>query len=103
MKTKKVELAKVAGLNTGKAQGTAIIPLITGHSLKALRLSEALFNNGINAQPILYPAVAEKETRIRIFMTAIHTEQQIRDSVEIIAREWEKIESGKTISATLPV
>lgn len=86
-----LDLAKKSGLDTGMAQGTAIIPILTGHSIKALRLAEALFNHGINAQPILYPAVPEKETRIRIFMTAIHTEQQIRDSVEILAREWEKI------------
>ncbi|MGI9498212.1 MAG: aminotransferase class I/II-fold pyridoxal phosphate-dependent enzyme [Mariniblastus sp.] len=86
-----LSLAKEAGLDTGMAQGTAIIPIITGHSLKALRLSEALYDHGINAQPILYPAVPEKETRVRIFMTAAHTEKQIRDSVEILAREWEKI------------
>ncbi len=86
-----LSLAKEAGLDTGMAQGTAIIPIITGHSLKALLLSEALYDHGINAQPILYPAVPEKETRGRIFMTAAHTEKQIRDSVEILAREWEKI------------
>lgn len=86
-----LSLAKKAGLDTGMAQGTAIIPIITGHSLLALRLSEALYDHGINAQPILYPAVPEKETRVRIFMTAAHTEEQIRDSVEILAREWEKI------------
>ena len=86
-----LSLAKKAGLDTGMAQGTAIIPIITGHSLKALRLSEALYDHGINAQPILYPAVPEKETRVRIFMTAAHTEEQIRDSVEILAREWDKI------------
>lgn len=86
-----LSLAKEAGLDTGMAQGTAIIPIITGHSLLALRLSESLYDHGINAQPILYPAVPEKETRVRIFMTAAHTEKQIRDSVEILAREWEKI------------
>ena len=96
-----LELANEAGLNTGLAQqGTAIVPIITGDddqdeaNRKALQLSESLFNNGINAQPILYPAVDKEGTRIRIFMTAIHTEKQIRDSVETIAREWKKIESG---------
>ena len=96
-----LELANEAGLNTGLAQGTAIIPIITGDqdkdeaNRKALQLSESLFNNGINAQPILYPAVDKEGTRVRIFMTAIHTEKQIRDSVEIIAREWAKIETGR--------
>ncbi len=88
-----LRLAKEAGLNTGMAQGTPIIPIITGDSIRALRLSELLYENGINAQPILYPAVAEKETRVRIFMTAIHTEKQIRDSVEILAQQWRRIVS----------
>ena len=89
-----------SGIGYRQGPGTAIIPIICGHSLKALRLSEALFNHGINAQPILYPAVPEKETRVRIFMTATHTDSQIRESVETIARVWEEIESGKLM---LPV
>ena len=87
-----LELAREAGIDTGMAQGTAIVPLMTGHSVKALRLSEALFHDGINAQPILYPAVPEKETRVRIFMTAKHTEAQIRDSVQKIAKHWKTIQ-----------
>ena len=87
-----LELAREAGIDTGMAQGTAIVPIMTGHSVKALRLSEALFHDGINAQPILYPAVPEKETRVRIFMTAKHTEDQIRDSVKKIASHWQAIQ-----------
>lgn len=86
-----LKLATEAGLDTGMAQGTPIIPIITGDSIRALQLSEALFDSGINAQPILYPAVPEKETRVRIFMTAIHTEKQIRHAVKVLAEAWEKI------------
>ncbi|MDG1875655.1 MAG: aminotransferase class I/II-fold pyridoxal phosphate-dependent enzyme, partial [Mariniblastus sp.] len=92
-----LKLANEAGLNTGLAQGTAVIPIITGDAdkneanRKALQLAESLFEHGINAQPILYPAVDKEGTRVRIFMTASHSEKQIRDSVEIIAREWKKI------------
>ena len=90
-----LKLATDAGLDTGIAHaGTPIIPIITGASMKALRLSESLYEHGINAQPILYPAVPEKETRVRIFMTASHTEEQIRNSVEIIAEQWQRIVSG---------
>ena len=88
-----LKLAQEAGLNTGMAQGTPIIPIITGDSFRALQLSEALHDQGINAQPILYPAVPEAETRVRIFMTAIHTEKQIRYSVEKLAEAWEKIKN----------
>jgi len=75
--------------------GTPIVPIICGHNSLALLLSEALYNRGINAQPILYPAVPQEETRVRIFMTASHTEKQIRDSVEILAEEWHRIVRGQ--------
>jgi 7-keto-8-aminopelargonate synthetase-like enzyme len=91
-----LKLATDAGLDTGIAHaGTPIIPIITGASMKALQLSESLYEHGINAQPILYPAVPEKETRVRIFMTALHTEEQIRNSVEIIADQWRRIVAGE--------
>ncbi len=95
-----LELAKAAGLNTGVAQGTPIIPIITGASIRALQLSEALYNHGINAQPILYPAVAEKEARVRIFMTASHNEDQIRESVEVLASSWQQILSESRDAAS---
>ena len=87
-----LQLAKEAGLDTGMSQeGTPIIPIMTRSNIKALRLSEALFDNGINAQPVLHPAVPEDETRVRIFMTSLHTDDQIRRSVEVIAEQWELI------------
>jgi 8-amino-7-oxononanoate synthase len=98
-----LQLCKDNNLDTGMAQGTPIIPIICGDSIKALQLSEGLYNRGINAQPILYPAVPEKETRIRIFMTAIHSEQQIRDSVGILAEEYHRVfpeRTGKPVSTT---
>lgn len=95
-----LRLARESGLNTGMALGTPIIPIITGDSIRALKLSEALYDAGINAQPILYPAVPEKETRVRIFMTAAHSEQQIRHTVEVLAAAWEKIKDVD-VSGTL--
>lgn len=87
-----LKIAKEAGLNTGlSCGGTPIIPIITSSSIRALRLADALFNSGINAQPILHPAVPDDEARVRIFMTASHSEEQIRSSVETIAREWKQI------------
>ena len=79
------ELAGKAGLNTGLSRQTPIIPLITGDALKALQISEKLFQRDIHAQPILYPAVADNEARIRFFITALHTSEQIEKTVEILA------------------
>ena len=82
-----LELARAAGINTGQGQGFAVIPAITGSSINAARLSEALFNRGINVQPILYPAVEEKSARLRFFLSSQHTEEQIRHTVAVLAEE----------------
>lgn len=86
-----LELAKERGLNTGLSMGTPITPVITGNSLLALRLSDALYRRGINAQPILHPAVEENQARIRFFITSAHTEAQIRMAVNAVAEEIEKL------------
>lgn len=66
-----------AGCNTGRSIGASIVPIITGSSLKATKLSHALFNEGINVPPIIYPAVEEKVARVRFFLSAGHSDQQI--------------------------
>ncbi|MBF6414870.1 type I polyketide synthase [Nocardia cyriacigeorgica] len=80
-------LAKAAGIDTGDSHDTPIIPCIVGDSLKTLKLSNALLRRGINVNPILYPAVPEDLARLRFFVTACHSEQQIREAVAILADE----------------
>ncbi|BBP00750.1 aminotransferase class I/II-fold pyridoxal phosphate-dependent enzyme [Sulfuriferula nivalis] len=82
-----LQLTKAAGINTGTSAGYAVIPAIVGSSIKAARLSAALFQHGINAQPILYPAVPEKSARLRFFVSSEHTEAQIAHTVEVLATE----------------
>lgn len=89
-----LQLAQSYGLNTGDCMGTAIVPIITGDSIVALKLSEALFNRGINAQPIMHPAVEEDRARIRFFITASHSHEQIRQTLKILAEEVHKIDPG---------
>ncbi|MDX9886289.1 aminotransferase class I/II-fold pyridoxal phosphate-dependent enzyme [Thauera sp.] len=77
--------ARAAGIDTGYSQGHAIIPAITGSSLKAARLSGQLFEHGINAQPIIHPAVEEKAARLRFFISADHTVSHIEQLVATLA------------------
>ncbi len=86
-----LNLAKDRGLNTGLSAGTPVIPVIVGNSVKSLRLARALFNRGINVQPILHPAVPEYSARLRFFITTNHSEAQIRDAVIAIAEELAKL------------
>jgi len=87
-----LSLAREAGLDTGPSGGSAIVPVILGDSLAALRLSRALFGRGINVQPILYPAVEEAAARLRFFITSRHTPEQIRRTVAVMREELEAID-----------
>jgi 7-keto-8-aminopelargonate synthetase-like enzyme len=82
-----LRLAKEKGIDTGFSEGSAVVPAILGNSLHALQVSDALKRRGINVQPILYPAVEETAARLRFFCTATHTEQQIRETVQVLSEE----------------
>ena len=86
-----LQQAKAAGIDTGLSSGLAVIPAITGSSLRAVRLSEALFQRGINVQPILYPAVAEKSARLRFFISYRHTDAQINETIGALAEELDRL------------
>jgi 8-amino-7-oxononanoate synthase len=82
-----LKLAREGGLDVGGSIGASIVPVVTGSSIRAGRLAQALFDRGVNVQPILYPAVPERAARLRFFLTASHTEEQIRNAVAILLEE----------------
>ncbi len=79
-----------AGIDTGLSRGLAVIPCIIGDSLKTVRVSNALFERGINVQPIIYPAVPEQSARLRFFISCEHTEHQIRQAIDLLAEEMDR-------------
>ncbi|MFD6970115.1 type I polyketide synthase [Streptomyces sp. NPDC059949] len=82
-----LRLAREAGIDTGDSHDTPIVPCIVGDSLKTLRLAEALFDEGISVNPILYPAVPEELARLRFFITCSHTPDQIRRAVTALEQQ----------------
>jgi 8-amino-7-oxononanoate synthase len=85
------KVAKEKGLDTGNGCGTAVSPIVVGDSISAVILSQQLFRRGINVQPVLYPAVPAKSSRLRFFLTAMHTEAQIETAVDAMVEELAKI------------
>lgn len=79
--------AQKRGLNTGPSAGYSVVPIVIGDSVKSLFLCNRLQERGINALPIIFPAVAEKAARLRFFITASHTADQITETVAIVAEE----------------
>lgn len=80
-----LKLAREKGIDTGLSQGYAVIPAIIGSSLKATRLSNQLFERGINVQPIIHPAVEERAARLRFFISSSHNESQLESTVDALS------------------
>jgi 8-amino-7-oxononanoate synthase len=79
------------GLDTGSSVGTAVAPIVVGDSITAVILCQQLSKRGINVQPVLYPAVPAKSSRLRFFLTAMHTEEQIESTLQALVEELAKI------------
>ncbi len=79
------------GLDTGNGTGTAICPIIVADSLPAVMLSQRLLDRGINVQPVMHPAVPARASRLRFFLTATHTDEDMAAAVEATAEEFHTI------------
>ena len=71
----KAELGRL-GFDTGVSE-TPITPVMMGDSAMAGRFSDRLFDEGIFAQPIVFPTVALDKARIRTIVTAAHTDAHL--------------------------
>ena len=64
------------GMDVGNTE-SAIIPVKIGDPHKTSDVGTMLLKAGIYTNPILYPAVAKKNARIRMSLMATHTKQQL--------------------------
>ena len=79
------------GLDTGLSKDSAVVPVIVGDSLQCMRLAQSLFRRGINVTPMVHPAVRNDEARLRFFVSAQHSEQQLQATAQATAEEFARI------------
>lgn len=79
--------AKARGLDTGLSVGASVVPIIVGSSPAAVILSHRLQGRGYNVVPIIFPGVAENQSRLRFFITSRHSLQQIDGALDAVAAE----------------
>lgn len=78
--------ARARGLDIGVSRASAVIPVIIGDWEKTMTLSNTLLERGVNVMPIGYPAVARDECRLRFFINADHSEEDLEHSLDILGR-----------------
>jgi glycine C-acetyltransferase len=84
----KGELSRL-GFDTGASE-TPITPVMMGDPDTAGRFSQRLFEEGIFAQPVVFPTVALDKARIRTIVTAALGDEQLDRAVEafsLVGRE----------------
>jgi 8-amino-7-oxononanoate synthase len=82
-----LDACRLRGLDTGRSAGSAIVPVMTGSSIAAARAADALFQRGINVQPIIYPAVPEQAARLRFFLSSEHRSERMAAIIDVVAAE----------------
>ena len=81
------QLAREYGLEMGGDEESPVSSLIVGDDKKTFHLSKRLFDQGIDVQPIVRPAVSADTARLRFFITANHTEEQLKATIPLVAKE----------------
>jgi 8-amino-7-oxononanoate synthase len=90
----KDELVKY-GLDTGLANGSAVVPVLTGSSYTAVKLSSMLRERNIIAYSVFYPVVPDNLARVRFFISAAHREDDLIKTAAVVAECAEKIGVSK--------
>jgi len=80
----KSELKRL-GFDTGRSE-TPITPVMMGDPDTAGRFSQRLFEEGVFAQPVVFPTVAIDKARIRTIVTAAHADAQLDRALEAFAK-----------------
>lgn len=73
------------GFNTAGSE-TPITPVIVGDGALAMQFSDRLFANGVFAQGIGFPTVANDKSRVRTIVTAAHTREELDRALAVFER-----------------
>ncbi|NLM38086.1 MAG: aminotransferase class I/II-fold pyridoxal phosphate-dependent enzyme, partial [Firmicutes bacterium] len=73
------------GFNLGNAE-TAIIPIIIGDEEVLKKVSRDVHRAGIFVNPVYYPAVPKKLSRLRLSLMATHTQEDLDDTLAVLER-----------------
>lgn len=70
------------GFDTGLSE-TAVIPLMLYDDTRTALFARELRNRGILTSPVMFPAVAQGTSRLRLCVTAAHTEEQLQFALDV--------------------
>jgi glycine C-acetyltransferase len=81
---------KKLGFDTGLSE-TPITPVMLGEAPLAQQFSRELFQNGVFAMAISYPAVPKGKARIRVMISAAHDRDDLGQGLEAFTKVGKKL------------
>jgi glycine C-acetyltransferase len=72
------------GIDIGKSN-SQVMPVMVNNDAKVFAVAEKIQARGLFLNPVTYPAVPKHKSRLRISVSAAHTEQELEEAVQAIA------------------
>jgi glycine C-acetyltransferase len=72
------------GIDIGKST-SQVMPVMVNNDAKVFSVAEKVQQGGLFLNPVTYPAVPKHKSRLRISVSAAHSEQDLEEAVQIIA------------------
>jgi 8-amino-7-oxononanoate synthase len=72
------------GIDIGKST-SQVMPVLVNNDAKVFAVAEKVQQHGLFLQPVTYPAVPKHKSRLRISVSAAHSEQELETAVQAIA------------------
>ncbi len=79
--------AHARGLDTGRAAGIAMLPIMVGLTARAAKMVARVLERGVNASFIMYPGVPMNAARLRFFLSSELTEADINLALDVTKEE----------------
>jgi glycine C-acetyltransferase len=72
------------GIDIGKST-SQVMPVLVNNDAKVFAVAEKIQQRGLYLQPVTYPAVPKHKSRLRISISAAHSEAELEQAVQAIA------------------
>ena len=72
------------GIDIGKST-SQVMPVLVNNDAKVFAVAEKIQDRGLYLQPVTYPAVPKHKSRLRVSVSAAHSEAELETAVQVIA------------------
>jgi 8-amino-7-oxononanoate synthase len=72
------------GVDIGKST-SQVMPVMVNNDARVFAVAEKIQDRGLFLQPVTYPAVPKHKSRLRVSVSAAHTEEDLETAVHVIA------------------